>query len=102
MLIFLLLAVLLFPLKIQSSCAHIKLLEANSSHQANLFMSSPNFEVEEMVVDLVDDPNSSFQGVNVMCLHAHPILSPYQWKSMAWLNQLPIKKEVVEQVLVPQ
>ena len=65
-------------------------------------MSLPNFEVEDMVVDLVNDPNSSFQGVNVMCPQAHPILSPYQWKSMAWLNQLPIKKEVIEQVLVPQ
>lgn len=94
--VFLSLAILNFSLKTRSSRARIKLLEASSSNQAKLIHVFAELEsqVEEMVVDLVDDPNPSSRGVNITRPQAHPILSPYQRKSAAWLNQLPIQKEL--------
>ncbi|KAJ7623235.1 lipid particle protein [Roridomyces roridus] len=97
--VFLSLAVIRLSLASRSSRARIKLLEKDASSQEKLAYILEQLEVqmEGAIADLIDDDAEGQPGA--ITKHKkpspeQPILTPTQRQIAAWLNRLPLKKEL--------
>jgi len=86
-----------FALATHASRSRIKVLEkeANGSEKKLLvhLLDEIEREMEGAVADLIDDPDPIPMYLTEQS-RAHPVISPDHRKIAAWLNTLPIKKEL--------
>jgi len=87
-------AIVRFSLATRSSRARIKLLENDQGEQRLInILAKFEKEMENAVAELIDDPDSSVMA-KTKPPPKQPILTAHQRKIVAWLNQLPLKKEL--------
>ncbi|KAF5316535.1 hypothetical protein D9619_006440 [Psilocybe cf. subviscida] len=95
---FIALALTRLSLASRKSRARIRTLEKEASESENKTLLSIfeeiEREVEEAVVDFIDnpDPTPIYQSKSVKKLH--PIITPTHKRIAAWLNTLPLEKEI--------